>query len=115
MDRSSEAILPRPTGGRRNARSVIFALRPRSYSEAISETVAALRPGLEVSAVDPDAIAAEVGRRAPALVFSAAPKPEGMDAEVGWVQFRPHEAPDILRLDGVPRRYPGLGLGACWS
>jgi hypothetical protein len=90
---------------------VLFALEPRSYSEAIGQTVAALRPDFDILVVEPEDLVAEMERRVPALVFCGGPRPEHCDEAVRWARFRPYDEPEVVRLDGVAERFPGLGLG----
>jgi len=89
---------------------VLFALEPPVYSEAIAEAVALSRPKLEVLALDPGDLHAEVRRRRPRLVFAAGPRPEGLAVATRWAQYRPYEDPEVVRVDGVPYRSFALDL-----
>lgn len=89
---------------------MLFALEPRSYSQAIGQAVSELRPGLGVAVVETEDLRAEIEKRFPALVLCGEPRPEGLDAAVRWAQFRPYEEPEVVRVDGRPERLPGLGL-----
>jgi len=110
-DRSSDLPLsPREPARQGGPPLVLFALEPRAYSEAIGGAVAHLRPGLEVLVVDPDALPAEMGRRAPSMVFSSEPKPDGPQGAARWVQFSPYDDPDVVRVDGRAESFPGLGF-----
>jgi hypothetical protein len=94
---------------RADAPLVLFALRPRIYSDAIGRVVADLRPGLDVLVVDPDELPAEMGRRTPALVLCNRPRPEGSDNDtVRWLEYRPHLDPEVIRMDGHDELLPGL-------
>ena len=93
---------------RADAPLVLFALRPRAYSDAIGRVVAELRPGLEVLVVEPDDLPAEIGRRAPALVLCSHPRPEGSDDAVHWLEYRPYDDPEVVRVDGHDELLPGL-------
>ena len=90
---------------------VLFALEPYSYTEAIGQTVAALRRHLEILVAEPQHLPAEGTLWAPAVVFCPFPRPETCHAAIRWVQFSPYEEPDVVRVDGRPERFPGLGLG----
>lgn len=110
-DNTHEVSSPQGARARREGnRLVIFALEPRAYSQAIGLTVAAMRPGLDALVVDPEDLPEEMGRRSPALVLSGLPRPDGCGAAVRWVRYRPFEDPDVVRVDGVPHRFPGLDL-----
>jgi len=87
---------------------VLVALEPRSYSQAVGGAVGGLRPNLDVLVVEPDELDHEVGRREPCLVLSARPQPER--AAVRWAQLRPYEDPDVVRVDGVARRFREVEL-----
>jgi hypothetical protein len=89
---------------------VLFALEPRSYSEAIGQTVAALRPDFDILVVEPEELVAEMERRVPALVFCGGPRPEHCDEAVRWARFRPYDEPDVVRVDGVAERFPGIDV-----
>jgi hypothetical protein len=90
---------------------VLIAVEPRSYAQAIGGAIAQMRPGVEVLALEPEDLAAELERRAPALVFCAEERPNGCDEAVRWARFSPYEEPEIVRIDGYAERFPGLGLG----
>jgi hypothetical protein len=89
---------------------VLFAIEPRSYAQAIGGVVAELRPGIDVLVVAPEDLPAEMGLRLPALVFCAEDRPDGCEEAVRWARFSPYEEPEVLRVDGVPHRFPGLDL-----
>jgi hypothetical protein len=102
---------PQESAHRPDAPLVLFALRPRFYSEAIGRVVAELRPRLEVLVVEPEDLPAEMGRRTPALVLCSHPRPDGRDADaVRWAEYRPYEDPEVVRVDGHDVLLPGLCL-----
>lgn len=111
MGRSFEARPPRG-GQAHNGKlpSVLFALEPRSYSQAIGQAISELRPGLGVAVVEPEDLPAEMEKRLPILVLSKEPRPEDLDAAVKWAQFSPYEEPEVVRVDGCPERLPSGGL-----
>jgi len=90
---------------------VLFALEPAAYSEAIAGAIGRSRPELEVLALDPVDLHAEAQRRRPRLVLAAGPRPEGLAVAPRWAQYRPYEDPEVVRVDGVPHRFPALDLG----
>ncbi len=111
MDRTIGAFrAPQQSAHREEVPLVLFALRPRIYSEAIGRVVAALRPGLEVLVVEPEELPAEMGRKTPALVLCSHPRPEGLDddAAVRWAEYRPYDDPEVVRVDGHDELLPGL-------
>ena len=89
---------------------VLIAVEPRSYAQAIVGAIDQLRPGVEVLALEPEDLPAEMGRREPALVFCAEERPDGCDEAVRWARFSPYEEPEVVRIDGRSERFPGLGL-----
>jgi hypothetical protein len=100
----------RDTLGREQSPFVIFALEPYSYAEAIGQTVAALRRHLEVLVVEQRHLPAEGTLWCTAVIFCSIPRPESCHAAIRWVQFSPYEEPKVVRVDGVPHTFPGLGL-----
>jgi hypothetical protein len=89
---------------------VLFVLEPRSYSEAIGGAIATMNPGVDVRVVETENLVAEMERRSPVLVFCNEPKPSGCEPAVRWLEFRPYEEPDVVLVDGLPKRVPGLDL-----
>lgn len=87
---------------------VLFAVRPRIYAETIGRVIADLRPGLEVLVVEPDGLPAEMGRRTPTLVLCSHPRPESSDDAVRWLEYRPYDDPEVVRVDGRDELLPGL-------
>lgn len=111
MDRSIEPQRYSQASTRRGAAPlVLFALEPHAYSEAIGKAIAHLRPALDVRIVKQKDLAAEMERRAPALVFSGNPRPDGCDEAVWWAEYRPYDDPDVVRVDGRLHELPGLEL-----
>ncbi len=90
---------------------VLLAVEPRSYAEAIGGAIAELRPGIDVLVVEPEDLPSEIERRAPALVLCGEERPDGCAKAVRWARFSPYEEPEVVRVDGVAERFPGLGLG----
>ncbi len=91
---------------------VLVAIEPRSYAQAIGQTLAALRPSLGVRALEPEEVAAEAERLSPALVLCSAPCPDPRLPGTRWVEFKPYDEPETLRVDGrdVPPRSDGSGM-----
>lgn len=90
---------------------VLFDIEPRSYTEAIGGAIAELRPGLDVRVVAPADLPSEIERRLPALVLCDEERPDGCDEAVRWVEYRPYDDPDVVRVDRVAERFLGLDLG----
>ena len=111
MDRSTEASQnPQAPTHRGGAPLVIFAIDPHSYGQALGMTISHLRPALDVRVIKPKDLVAEMKRRTPTLVFCNGPRPEGDDEDVRWVQYRPYDDPDLIRVDGHPHEFSGLDL-----
>jgi hypothetical protein len=89
---------------------VLLAIEPRSYAQAIGGAVATARPNIEVLVVEPGDIPSEMERRKPALVLCSGERPDGCAEAVRWAEFSPYEEPEVVKVDGVPHAFPGLGL-----
>ena len=73
---------------------VLIATEPRLYRETIGRTIQDLRPHLEVTVVEPDALVAEVRRLAPRLIICSQANTLTLDVEeIVWVEFRPYDEP----------------------
>lgn len=72
---------------------VLISIEPRSYREAIGETLRSLRPHLEVAVVEPQDLWKEVARFKPALVMADRPDTLPTADRREWVEFRPYEVP----------------------
>lgn len=110
MDGSFDDSRPRRARVNDGGPLALFALEPRSYSEAIGGTIAQLRPRLKVLMVDPEDLATRDSLRGPVLVVCNHRMPEGCPPDVRWVEYRPYEDPDIVWVDGQPESIPDLGL-----
>ena|SRR5918997_2262560 len=109
MDRRAGAARSLQAPARRaDAPLVLFALRPRIYSDAIGRVIAELRPGLEVRVVEPEELLAEMKRGTPTLVLCSQPRPPSCDAAVHWLEYRPYDDPEVVRVDGRDEVLPGL-------
>ena len=91
---------------------VLVALEPRTYASVIGRVVADLRPGLSVQMVEADDVVAEAERLSAALVLCSAPCPDPHLPGTRWIEFRPYDEPETLRVDGrdVPIRADGSGM-----
>jgi hypothetical protein len=91
--------------------SVLVALEPSTYRDAIAASLALLRPGAGVVAVDPSDLAAALVAHHPALVFLSDPAP-AVEAEVpAWVLLYPSDANRAIAALGSAREVidqPGL-------
>ncbi|HKH11405.1 MAG TPA: hypothetical protein VKA73_09700 [Rubrobacter sp.] len=111
MDRSIEASYdPQALAHRGDAPLVLFAIEPHSYGQVIGTTVSHVRPTLDVRIVPPKDLVAELERQTPALVFSGESRPDGCDDTVRWVEYRPYEDHDVVRVDGRRHEIPELEL-----
>ena len=83
--------------------SVLVALEPGTYRDAIAAALALLRPGTGVIAVDPADLAAALLTHHPALVFLSDPAP-AVEAEVpAWVLLHPSGANRAIATLGSVR------------
>ena len=83
--------------------SVLVALEPGTYRDAIAAALALLRPGTGVIAVDPAHIAAALLAHHPVLVFLSDPAP-AVEAEVpAWVLLHPSGANRAIATLGSAR------------
>jgi hypothetical protein len=84
-------------------RSVLVALEPYIYRDAIAAALALLRPGASVVAVDPADLAAALLAHHPVLVFLSDPAP-AVEAEVpAWVLLHPSGANRAIATLGSAR------------
>jgi hypothetical protein len=92
--------------------SVLVAVEPATYRDAIAASLALLRPGTGVVAVDPADLAAALLTHHPALVFLSDPSP-AVEAEVpAWVLLHPSGANRAIATLGSAREeidQPRLG------
>jgi hypothetical protein len=83
--------------------SVLVAVEPGTYRDAIAASLALLRPGTGVVAVDPADLAAALVAHHPALVFLSDPAP-AVEAEVpAWVLLHPSGANRAIATLGSVR------------
>src|SRR5215212_1101420 len=83
--------------------SVLVALEPGTYRDAIADALALLRPGAGVVAVDPADLAAALVAYHPALVFLSDPAP-AIEAEIpAWVLLHPSGANRAIATLGSAR------------
>jgi hypothetical protein len=83
--------------------SVLVAVEPGTYRDAIAAALALLRPGTSVVAVDPADLAAALLAHHPALVFLSDPAP-AVEAEVpAWVLLHPSGANRAIATLGSAR------------
>ena len=83
--------------------SVLVAVEPSTYRDAIAASLALLRPGADVVAVDPSDLAAALVAHHPALVFLSEPAP-AVEAEVpAWVLLYPSGANRAIAALGSAR------------
>jgi hypothetical protein len=91
--------------------SVLVALEPSTYRDAIAASLALLRPAADVVAVDPSDLAAALVAHHPALVFLSDPAP-AVEAKVpAWVLLHHSGANQAIATLGSAREaidQPGL-------
>ncbi len=91
--------------------SVLIAIEPRSYREAIGEAVQSLRPHLKVLIMEPGDLHGEVARVSPELVICGQPKSVVPDARCAWVEYRPYAEPAArISVDGRYRELSEIEL-----
>lgn len=66
---------------------VLLANEPRSYRQAITGALKALRPDVQFEEIEPDDLDAEVGRRAPQLVICSIATPAVQAAAPSWIEL----------------------------
>ena len=72
---------------------VLMAIEPRSYREVIGEAIQGLRPHLEVTIIEPDALEPEMARLDPGLVICSRPNTATTNGRPAWIEFRPYAQP----------------------
>jgi hypothetical protein len=83
--------------------SVLVALEPSTYRDAIAAALALLRPGADVVAVDPSDLAAALVAHHPALVFLSEPNSAVEAAVPAWVLLYPSGANRAVATLGSAR------------
>lgn len=69
----------------------LIANSPSTYREAITDVLREVRPHVEVNAVDPEGLDAEIARLRPHLVVCSRPCVAVQDGALTWVVLYPHE------------------------
>lgn len=88
-----------PGVGRGKRPTVVMAIEPRAYRQAIGRVIGALRTSVEIRVVEPERLLwAEVERLAPRLVICSRTKLPGLAQEICWVEFRPYGAEPKVRV-----------------
>jgi hypothetical protein len=88
-----------PGAGHGERSTVLVAIEPRAYRQAIGRAIGALRPSVDVRLVEPERLLwAEVERLAPQLVICTRAKPSELAQELSWVEFRPYGAEPKVRV-----------------
>lgn len=91
--------------------TILFAIEPTSYRQAIGSAVQQLRPYLRIETVEPAALDREVACLEPLLVFANRPGDLLSGGQVGWVEFRPYGTPVArIRLNGHYSELEEAGL-----
>lgn len=91
--------------------TILFAIEPTSYRQAIGSAVQQLRPYLRIETVEPAALDKEVACLKPLLVFANRPGDLLSGGQAGWVEFRPYETPVArIRLNGCYSELEEAGL-----
>ncbi len=83
--------------------SVLVAVEPATYRDAIAAALALLRPGAGIVAVDPADLAAALVAHHPALVFLSDPSPAVEAAVPAWVLLHPSGANRAVATLGSAR------------
>lgn len=91
--------------------SVLIAIEPRTYREAIGGVVQSLRPHLEVLIIEPGDLDDEVTRLHPELVICGQPESAASAVKCAWVEYRPYAEPAArISMDGRYRELSELDL-----
>ena len=69
----------------------LIANTPSTYREVIADVLREVRPNVEVNAIDPDGLDAEISRLRPHLVVCSRPCDAAQDCALTWVVLYPHE------------------------
>jgi hypothetical protein len=90
---------------------VLVANDPCTYREAITEVLREVRPHIEVNAIKPDALDAEVGRLDPHLVVCSQIT-TAVNALLAWVLLYPDgENRAVISTAGEQMRVENVGFG----
>lgn len=82
--------------------TIVVAIEPRAYREAIGEAIGMLRPNLSVRVIESGLLGAELSRTNPALVLCNGTMEPTLDGLPNRVVFRGDESDSAatVRLDG---------------
>lgn len=91
--------------------TILVALEPRSYNQAIGEAIAALRPTLSVHVVDSEDLVQETAWLMPRLVLCSRKKHPIAPEETAWIEYRfPEYEPPTVLVNGQSEESPILDL-----
>lgn len=80
---------------------ILLAIEPRSYRDAIGQTIQILHPRHEVVLIEPSAVKDEVIRLDPDLVIAGQPNIVTPNGRPIWVEYRPYGKPSAkVCIDG---------------
>ena len=88
----------------------LIANEPRTYREALAEALRRFRPRLEVNAVEPDALDAEVGRFHPHLVVCSRDCAAAKNGTLTWVTLYP-DGENLAEIVTTGGRATIVGIG----
>ena len=79
--------------------TVVVAIEPRAYRQAIGWGIQALRPSVEILVVEPERLLrTEIEWLAPRLVVCSRTKLPGLAQGICWVEFRPYDAEPKVKI-----------------
>ena len=90
----------------------LIANEPRTYREALAEALRRFRPRLEVNAVEPDALDAEVGRFHPHLVVCSRDCAAAKNGTLTWVTLYP-DGENLAEIVTIGGRAMIVGIRFC--
>ena len=79
--------------------TVLVAIEPRAYREAIGKAVEMLRPNLSVRIIESGMLDAELSRTNPTLVLCNGTVEPSVDGVPNWVVFRGDESDSAATVD----------------
>ena len=90
---------------------ILVANEPRAYRTALAPALQGLRPGAEVTSLEPEAIDREIERLAPDLVICSRATEAVRNMALSWIELHPDGAPQsVISVRGQRSKVPGLDL-----
>ncbi len=90
---------------------ILVVNEPRAYRTALAPALRGLRPGAEVTSLEPEAIDREIERLAPDLVICSRATEAVRNTALSWIELHPGGGPEsVISVRGRRSKVSGLDL-----